>query len=139
MISSNFQANRGKLPWPTERGTITSKFGSYTNPITKTQDINIGIYITTIANAEVRAVFEGEVTKVVAIPGANRFVIVKHGNYFTVYLNLADVSVNTGDKILLKQTIGKVFTEKGAHTSILQFQVYEGQNKLDPELWLSKM
>ena len=140
LISNNFQANRGKLPWPIERGVITGKFGTRRHNIY--QDIqvdNIGIYITTIANAEVRAVFDGEVTNVGGVPGVKLFVLVRHGNYFTVYLNLVDVNVKQGDKITLKQAIGRVYTEREAQSAVLQFQIYEGSNKQNPEQWLSKM
>ena len=140
LISNNFRANRGKLPWPTERGIITGKFGTSRHEVIQTIQVdNIGIHITTVANAEVRAVFDGEVTNVGGIPGVNLFVLVRHGNYFTVYLNLVDVTVKQGDKIKLKQTIGKVYTERGVQTAVLQFQIYEGANKQNPELWLSKI
>ena len=140
LISNNFRANRGKLPWPTEKGIITGKFGTSKHDIIQSIQVdNIGIHITTVANAEVRAVFEGEVTNVGGIPGVNLFVLVRHGSYFTVYLNLVDVTVKQGDKIKLKQTIGKVYTERGVQTATLQFQIFEGANKQNPEQWLSKM
>ena len=140
LISNNFRANRGKLPWPTERGIVTGKFGTSRHEVIQNIQVdNIGIHITTVANAEVRAVFDGEVTNVGGIPGVNMFVLVRHGNYFTVYLNLVDVTVKQGDKIKLKQSIGKVYTEKGVQTATLQFQIFEGANKQNPEQWLSKM
>jgi septal ring factor EnvC (AmiA/AmiB activator) len=139
LVSSNFKGNRGRLPWPTEKGIITGYFGVNIHPLFKeVRMINNGIDITTIGSADVRAVFDGEVTGVGGIPGDNLFVLVRHGNYITVYQNLVDVAVKQGDKVKHKESIGKVFTEKGAKTAVLHFEIWEGTNKLDPELWMVK-
>ena len=140
LISNNFRTNRGKLPWPTERGTITGKYGTSRNELLpNVMDENIGIKITTVSNSDVRAVFQGEIIGIGGVPGENMFVVIGHGNYFTVYRNLVNVNVIKGEKVNLKQTIGKVYTERGANNSELMFQIYEGGNRLNPELWLSKM
>jgi septal ring factor EnvC (AmiA/AmiB activator) len=139
LVSDNFKGNKSRLPWPTEKGIITGYFGVNTHPLFKeVRMINNGIDITTIGSADVRAVFDGEVTGVGGIPGDNLFVLVRHGNYITVYQNLVDVTVKQGDKVKHKESIGKVYTEKGAKTAVLHFEIWEGTNKLDPELWMVK-
>jgi murein DD-endopeptidase MepM/ murein hydrolase activator NlpD len=137
LVSDNFKGNRGRLPWPTEKGIITGYFGINAHPLFK--DIrmeNRGVDITTVGNATVRVVFDGEVTGVGGIVGDNMFVFVRHGNYFTVYQNLVDVTVKQGDKVKHKDVIGKIYTEKGAKTAVLHFEVWEGTNKLNPEQWM---
>ena len=144
MISNNFKDNKGRLPWPTERGTITGFFGLHPRPFSKNiQLYNNGIDITTVAGATVRVVFDGEVIGIPIYPGYNITVLVQHGNYFTVYQNLVDVTVKKGDKLKSKQPIGKVYTERGANTSVLHFEIWEDNNKppglkLNPEQWISK-
>ena len=139
LISNNFKGNKGRLPWPVEKGIVTGFFGMNAHPLFKDiRLINDGVDITTVGGSEVRTVFEGEVTAIFGIPGENMAVCVRHGNYITVYQNLVDVTVKMGDKIKLKEKIGKVYTEKGAKTAVLKFQIREGNNTLDPELWLMK-
>jgi septal ring factor EnvC (AmiA/AmiB activator) len=140
LISDNFFDNKGKLPWPVERGVITSHFGIQNHPVLKyvTED-NIDIEITSSGSTPVRSVFKGEVARVFSIRGANMAVIIRHGRYLTVYQNIVGVKVKQGDKVEIKQEIGKVFndTENG-DKAILKFMVFEEKVKLDPELWISK-
>ncbi len=140
LISDNFLENRGRLPWPVEKGIITSHFGVQSHPVLKyvTED-NIDIEITSSGNTPVRSVFKGEVAKVFSIRGANMAVIIRHGKYLTVYQNIVNVKVKVGDKVETKQEIGKVFndTENG-EKAILKFMVFEETLKMDPELWISK-
>jgi len=144
LVSSNFKGNKGRLPWPVERGNITGYFGTYKHPFLKYVSLdNKGIDITTVGGSDVRAVFDGEVTAVIRIPGANISVLIRHGNYFTVYENLVSVKVKNGDQVKIKETIGKLYTEKGAKTAILHFEILELRNlsatdQLNPELWLGK-
>lgn len=140
LLATNFKNNKGILPWPTERGVITRKFGKQPHPVLKGVYIqNDGIDIATTKNAVVRAVFDGVVTKVFAIPGANKIVIVRHGSYFTVYSNLKDVIVSQGDKLTTKQTIGSVFTDlNSGEKSILKFQIWLENKKMNPAIWLAK-
>ena len=140
IISTNFRANRGRLPWPTERGHITRRFGSVPHPIVRNIIVNNpGIEITTISNADVRVVFEGEVSLVGGIVGSNMYVLVKHGNFYTAYHNLVDVKVKTGDKVNLREVIGKVYTEHGSPSATMRFEVREGSNTQNPELWITRM
>lgn len=140
VIGASFGDNRGKLPWPVERGIITSHFGLQQHPVLKnvTED-NIGIEITSSGATKTRAVFKGEVVRVFAISGANMAVILRHGKYLTVYQNLVNVKVKIGDNVVLGQELGDVFIDNGdGGKSVLKFMVYEEKKKLDPEQWLTK-
>ncbi|MDR2038810.1 MAG: peptidoglycan DD-metalloendopeptidase family protein [Bacteroidales bacterium] len=139
LVSNNFKDNKGRLPWPTERGFITKFFGVNQNPIYKELKISSeGIDITTVANADVRAIFDGEVTRVWRIKGENITILLQHGNYRTVYMNVVDVTVKQGDKVKSKETIGKIYTEKGAKTAVLHFEIWEELKKVNPEQWIIK-
>ncbi|HBL74677.1 MAG: hypothetical protein A2W90_24355 [Bacteroidetes bacterium GWF2_42_66] len=140
LISGKLEQNRGRLPWPVERGVITERFGIHAHPVLKTVQVkNNGIDISTSPGTRARAVFDGEVSRVFGISGGNIAVIVRHGNYLTVYSNLKGVTVKAGDKIKAKQELGIIFTDEndGGKTS-LKFQIWKESQKLDPELWLSK-
>lgn len=140
LISDNFAENRGRLPWPVERGIITAKFGVQNHPVLKyvTED-NPGINITSECQTAVRSVFRGVVSRVLSITGANMTVIINHGKYFTVYQNLVDVRIKQGDKIETKDIIGSVYCDRNnGNKSVLTFMVYDERVKLDPELWISK-
>jgi murein DD-endopeptidase MepM/ murein hydrolase activator NlpD len=140
VLSGDFSGNQGKLPWPVQRGLITDHFGEHPHAILKHVVVrNSGIDITTQANAKARTVFKGEVTKIVAIPGGNMAVIIRHGNYLTVYSNLSEVFVKEGQKVTTKEEIGTVFTDKDEdNKTILKFQLWRENNKLNPEDWLSQ-
>jgi len=140
LISDNFFENKGRLPWPVEKGIITSHFGVHNHPVLKyvTED-NIDIEITSSGMTPVRSVFKGVVAKVFSIRGANMAVIIRHGKYLTVYQNIVDVKVKVGEKVETKQEIGKVFNDtQNGDKAILKFMVFEETLKMDPELWISK-
>lgn len=140
LLSDSFLENKGVLPWPVERGIITSHFGVQNHPVLKyvTED-NIDIEITSSGLTPVRSVFKGEVVKVFSIRGANSAVIIRHGKYLTVYQNIVNVKVKVGDKIETRQEIGRVFNDsENGDKAILKFMVFEETRKLDPELWISK-
>jgi len=139
-IGESFGENRGRLPWPVDKGIITSHFGLQPHPVLKnvTED-NIGIEITSSGTTQARAVFKGEVVRVFAISGANMAVIVRHGKYLTVYQNLINVKVKAGDSLSLGQVLGDVFPDSAnGGKSVLKFMIYEEKKKLDPEMWLLK-
>lgn len=140
LINGNFEANKGRLPWPVERGVITGKFGVQPHPVLKNVTTNNkGIYVQTPEGADARAVFEGEVTQRFSIPGNNNAVIVKHGIYRTVYANLTEIYVKEGDKVKPKQRIGKIYTDDDHDNKTeLYFQLWKEKNILDPELWVAK-
>jgi septal ring factor EnvC (AmiA/AmiB activator) len=139
IIADNFRSNKGRLPWPTEKGIITEKFGLNNHEVLKGVKVkNNGVDIATIQGAIVRAVFEGEVRKIIAIPGANQAVIIRHGNYLSVYQNLINVGVKNGDLVKVKDMIGKVYTDSNNdNKTILHFEIWEENRKLDPSIWLS--
>ena len=138
-LSDDFAMNKGKLPWPLQRGLITDHFGEHPDLILKhVIKKNSGIDITTQSGSRARAVFKGEVTKVLAIRGGNMAIILRHGSYLTVYSNLASVSVQVGQKVDTKQEIGTVFTDReDDNKTVLKFQLWYENNKLDPEKWIS--
>ena len=138
-LSSNFVNNKGKLPWPVERGVISSSYGKHASVVSdKVTVTNNGIDIATTENAQARAVFDGEVASVVKLPGANTVVIIRHGEYFTVYSNLENVVVKRGDKVKTKQNLGTVHTNKTEGKTELHFELLKEQSRQNPANWLSK-
>lgn len=139
LIGENFAENRGRLPWPVEKGIITSQFGLQKHPVLKyVTENNIGIEITSNGTTPVRSVFKGEVRSVFLIKGANMTVIIRHGKYLTVYENIVDLKVKAGDKVDTKQQIGNVYCETEGNKAILKFMIFEEKEKLDPESWITK-
>lgn len=135
-LSSDFSNNRGKLPWPVARGQIVGRFGTNPHPIlTHIEVNNDGVDIATNKGSNAKAVFEGEVTAIISIPGGNRTVLLRHGTYFTVYNNLSFVSVKKGDKVKRGQDLGRIYTDEDGNT-ILKFEVRSGSVKQNPEMWL---
>lgn len=138
IISNNFKANKGRLPWPVEKGAITLGYGNQTHPVYKSLVVhNSGIEITTESGANARAVFAGEVTKVIVISPLNKAVCVQHGDYFTVYQNLSSVNVSAGDKVTAKQALGKVRTNAEGKT-VLKFMVSQNTTYANPQQWISQ-
>lgn len=142
-LNQNFESNRGRLPWPVERGTITEGYGRQPHP--KLKEIytnNNGIDISTHRNANVRSVFDGEVTSVLSIPGAGKIVIIKHGNYRTVYANLQEVYVGVGTKVKTKQAVGSLLSTDGEALSVSHFEIHQvanGQiNRMNPSSWIAR-
>jgi septal ring factor EnvC (AmiA/AmiB activator) len=140
LVGDNFAQNKKRLPWPVERGVITERFGINQHPVlANVQTRNNGISIATESGAKVRAIFNGEVSRVFGIAGGNTAVIIRHGKYLTVYSNLREVTVKMGDKVTTKQTIGTVFTDaEDGNKSILKFQIWLENQKLNPEEWIGK-
>lgn len=141
LMGDNFAENQGRLPWPVERGVITSQFGLQKHPVLAyvTED-NIGIEITSSGKTMVRSVYKGQVVRVFAIPGANWTIIVRHGRFLSVYQNIINVKIKSGDLVDVKQEMGEVFCDdKNGNKSILKFMIFEEQAKyVDPELWIAK-
>jgi septal ring factor EnvC (AmiA/AmiB activator) len=139
-LSGDFSSNRGSFPWPVANGLITDHFGEHPHPVLKYVKVrNSGIDITTRSNEKARAIFKGEVSKVISIGGGNLAVIIRHGNYLTVYSNLVEVYVKAGQKIEEKQEIGKIYTDvDDDNKTILKFQLWHENTKLDPEEWIQR-
>ena len=138
-LSSNFVNNKGNLPWPVERGVISSSYGKHTSVVSdKVTVTNNGIDIATTENAQARAVFDGEVASVTKLTGSNTVVIIRHGEYFTVYSNLENVTVKRGDKVKTKQNLGTVHTSKTENKTELHFELLKETARQNPANWLSK-
>ena len=138
ILSSSFASNKGKLPWPSEHGVITGTFGEHPHPVLKYVKVkNNGIDISTEKGASVRAVFSGKVSRVMSFPNLNKVVIIRHGEYLTVYSNLDEVSVKDGQPVTTKQLIGKVHTNPDDSRTDLHFEIWLGKTTQDPQEWLS--
>lgn len=139
-LSDNFEKNKGNFPWPTEQGLITDRFGEHAHPVMKNIIIrNNGVDITTKPGSKARSIFNGEVSKVFFIPGSNSAVIIRHGEYISVYANLKEVYVKAGDKVKTKQDIGLIYTDQDEDDkTVLKFQIWKENVKLDPEKWITR-
>lgn len=140
LLAKDFKNNKGKLIWPVEKGKVITPFGRMQHPQFPNvmQDHN-GVEIITEPNAKARAVFNGEVMQVQQLKGANKAVYIRHGDYITIYNNLATVSVKKGDKVTTKDVIGTVFTHPTTGKAILKFFVYQNTTKMNPADWVYKM
>ncbi len=140
LIAANFEANRGRLPWPLDKGVIIQGFGPQRHPVVKTTTIQSnGVTIATAPATQVRAVFEGEVMSVVTFKGSNPSVLIRHGNYITVYKNLGKLYVKKGDKVKAKEAIGEVFTNQQTGKTEIQFSIFNNVKVLNPKGWIYQM
>ena len=140
LVAGNFEKNKGRLPLPVEKGFISGHFGVQPHPVLKhVTTNNKGIYIQAPSGSSARAVFEGVVTQCFMVPGSNSAVIVKHGNYRTVYSNLTEIYVKEGDKVSTKQRIGKIFVDtENDNKTELYLMIYRDTSIQNPELWLAR-
>ena len=141
-VGKSFEVNRGRLPWPVEKGSITERYGTNPHPtLAGVVTNNNGIDITCPKNSRVRSVFEGEVTSVFSINGAGKFVVIKHGAYRTVYGNMQETYVSVGSKVSSKQAIGSLLADDSG-VSICHFEIHSvagGLTKsLNPSLWIGR-
>ena len=139
LIAGGFAANKGRLPWPVEKGFISGHYGKHQHPVYENVTINNkGVYIQTTAGSNARVVYEGEVTTCMVM-GSTYAIIVQHGNYRTVYTGIQTPAVKPGDKVKAKQNIGKIASNPDDDNKTeLQFQVWEDRTLLNPELWLAQ-
>jgi len=140
IVANNFTANKGKLIWPVEKGFKSKGFGVYKDavyPGIKHQ--NNGVVIATDKGAKARSIFNGEVIAVITVPGGNKGVQIKHGNYISTYYNLSKTYVEKGDKVNTKEAIGEIFTNRFNGQTILKFYLYKDITKLNPEEWIYQM
>jgi murein hydrolase activator len=140
LLSDNFEKNKGMFPWPTQTGVITDRFGEHSHPVMKNIIIkNDGIDISTNPGEKARAIFNGIVSRVFAIPGGNMAIILRHGEYITVYSNLKEVYVKQGDKVSTKQDLGLIYSDtQEENKTILKFQIRKESLKEDPEDWITQ-
>jgi septal ring factor EnvC (AmiA/AmiB activator) len=138
-LAANFESNKGKLGWPVSRGVIKGKFGKQRSLTDNTVMQNYrGIYIATEKGADVKAVFNGEVSSILLVKNGNPAIMIRHGNYISIYMNMEKIYVKKGDVISTGQTIGKVFTNKISGESLLGFRIYKNDQVINPEPWLAK-
>ncbi|WP_313808138.1 peptidoglycan DD-metalloendopeptidase family protein [Flavobacterium sp.] len=139
MLADNFKSNKGRLPWPVEKGYVYSAFGTHPHPAYPDLTItNSGVEIATQPGSSARAVFSGEVLRVQVINANNKAVFIQHGDYITVYNDLSSVSVAAGDKVSTKQVIGRIHTNSSGK-SIMKFMMYQNTTTLNPQSWINNM
>ena len=139
-LAADFNNNKGKLPWPVESGVVTMRFGQQPHPVVKSVMVNNnGVRIDTDKGGKARAVFNGTVSEVQAVKGANQAVMVRHGDFITIYNNLEKVYVKRGDKVVTEQEIGEVATSRSTGKTTLHFLIYKNDQKMDPAAWIYRM
>jgi len=138
-LSADFQSNQGRLPWPVEKGIITRGFGQQQHPVLKSVLINNnGVDIKTEKNAKARCIFEGSVVSVITVPGMQKAVMIRHGEFFSVYSNLDEVFVKAGDKVTTKQELGIIHTNEEEGKTEVHFELWRGTEKMNPSSWISR-
>lgn len=139
-LAASFTNNKGKLPWPVEKGMVIKSFGKHQHPQFPNVTTNSsGVEIATEDNAAVRSIFNGQVLSIQMIKGANKVVIIQHGDYLSAYSNLATVTVKKGDKITTKQVIGTVAKSPTEGRTVLKFYIYKNNTKINPSDWIYRM
>lgn len=130
----------GKLPWPVERGVLYSSFGEHAHPYIKgIKTRNDGIDIATDEGSQARAIFDGEVRSIISVPGTpNYAILIKHGNYFTLYSNITKAIVSPGQQVKAKQNLGAIYKDPNDQSTKLQFQLWKSTTKMNPINWLAK-
>jgi|TARA_B110000908_G_scaffold153156_1_gene189422 septal ring factor EnvC (AmiA/AmiB activator) len=139
ILSNNFTSNKGKLPWPVEKGYVTLKYGKQPHPVVKTATIQSnGIRIITASSQNVRSIFDGVIYRIISSKNGSKTILVQHGNFFTVYKNLASIYVEKGDRVSTKQDLGKIITNKISGQTILSFSLFKDNKTENPLLWLGQ-
>ena len=137
ILSDKFSANKGNLPWPLEQGFIVKSYGKQKHQVfNNVETFNNGINIATTKNASIRSIFDGKISRIFFIKGDGKAVLINHGEFFTVYSGLEEVSVKLGDSVLSKEKIGRVLTDENENKTELHFEIWKGYDKQDPSLWL---
>ena len=139
-LAASFASNKGRLPWPVEKGIVTQRFGTQRHPVVRTTTIKSnGVSLSVPAGASARSVFEGIVLNILQYKGSNPIVLIQHGNYITSYKNLSKVYVKKGARVTAKQAIGQIFTNKDTGKTVLQFSIFQNTTPQNPALWLYQM
>jgi murein hydrolase activator len=140
LVSDNFKANKGRLPWPVEKGFVSLGYGDQAHPVYPKLIVhNSGVEISTDAGSNARAVFGGEVTNVIVLSPVNKAVMIQHGDFFTVYQNLSSVNVSKGDKVQTKEVLGRIRTNGDSGKTVLKFMISQNTTYNNPASWLSNM
>jgi septal ring factor EnvC (AmiA/AmiB activator) len=138
-LSNSFSTNKGGLPWPVSKGVIISKFGKQKHPVLAGVNIeNNGIEIATEPQGLCRSIFNGNVSSVLTMPNGTKVVMIRHGEYISVYSNLGEVFIEKGQEVETKENIGIVYTSKQVGSTVIDFQLWKSSQKLNPQLWLMK-
>lgn len=136
-LTADFVNNKGKLPWPSENGVIIKGYGVQKHPVfAGVETFSNGIDIATDRNTVVRTVFDGTVSRIFVIKGEGKVVLINHGEYYSVYSGLKEVSVQTGQKVITKQKIGVVETNEAEQKTEIHFEIWKGYDKQNPTDWL---
>lgn len=139
-LASKFEQNKGKLPWPVKSGVVSMRFGTQPHPVVKSTTVSSnGVRIDTEDGGKARAVFGGTVSEIQAVKGANKVVMVRHGDYITIYSNLSDVSVRKGETVDINQELGTIGKATSTGKTTLYFLIYKNTTKLNPASWVYKM
>jgi septal ring factor EnvC (AmiA/AmiB activator) len=139
-LASKFTSNKGQLPWPVEKGIVSTYYGKQPHPVVKTATIQSnGVRITTDSGSKARAVFDGTVLSVQVLGGNLKAVLIQHGDYITVYKNLENVFVHIGQKVKTKQEIGSIYTDKITGKTILGFVLSRNVTTENPASWIYRM
>ncbi|WP_340201174.1 murein hydrolase activator EnvC family protein [Ascidiimonas sp. W6] len=140
VLASNFESNKGKLIWPVDKGVKSKGYGEYADPVYPgVKHYNNGVTIATEKGSNVRSVFEGEVSAIIAVPNGNKAIQVRHGNYITTYYNIAKVFVKKGQAVTSKEALGEIFTSPSSGKTELKFFLYKDTKRLNPEQWVYRM
>ena len=138
-LSNSFNSNKGGLPWPVSKGLVISKFGKQKHPVLAGVNIeNNGVEIATEAQSACRSIFKGKVSSILTMPNGTKVVMIRHGEYISVYSNLGEVFIEKGQEVSTKENIGLVYTSKQEGATVIDFQLWKSSQKLDPQSWLMK-
>jgi murein hydrolase activator len=139
-LAADFKSNRGKLPWPVEKGLLTKKFGTQPHPLEPSIMIeSSGIEVSSEKGAKARSVFSGEVSDVQMAPNGTATIMIRHGDYTTTYSNIGTVYVKKGEKVSTKQSIGEIFYNTVTGKAILKFLIFQNTSKMNPQSWIVNM
>lgn len=139
-LAASFASNKGKLPWPVRSGVVSMRFGNQPHPVVRSITVNSnGVRIDTEEGGKAKAIFGGTVSEVQAVRGANKAVMVRHGDYISIYNNLRKIFVKKGDEVSIGQELGEISGSKSSGKTTLHFLLYKNNEKLNPEQWIYKM
>jgi murein hydrolase activator len=139
-LANDFKSNRGRLPWPVEKGLLTKKFGRQPHPLEPSIMIeSSGVEISSEKGAKARSVFAGEVSDVQQAANGTATIVIRHGDYITTYSNIGKVNVRKGDKVSTKQVLGEIFFNSFTNKAILKFLIFQNTTKLNPQSWITNM
>ena len=138
-LSNSFSTNKGSLSWPVSKGLIISKFGKQKHPVLAGVNVeNNGIEIATEPQSTCRSIFNGKVSSILTMPNGTKVVMIRHGEYISVYSNLGEVFIQKGQEVATKENLGLVYTSKQEGSTVIDFQLWKSSQKLNPQLWLMK-